>query len=614
MKLPLKIIYVLCKNQLVLILFCIALIMNSAGIPAQTNSLDTIQELSVISSDTGKVKELIRMSQKHMSFSPGESEKYVMIAVQRSKELGDPQLLASAYKAVGNLYYFVHNNHQAVRYYDSSLVFFKQIEDSVGLSKIYNNLGIVYSSLGFFNRAIKYHVLSLEIKVKSGDSIIIANSMNNIGSTWFALNEFNKSLLYFEKALVIAVRKKNEILQQTLLNNIGLVYLEKRDFAKTMHYFRNSLELGINNDLFDAVANLYLNLGKCYFDLGKPDSALYFYFKSSDIFNDLGVKSSILSNNIAQVYIEADQYNKAEEFLGEALIQAHESYDVADIRNVYKNYSVLYERLKQFEKAYDYYLLYNFYDDSISNQIHSRKLMEVEAAFEIASKEKHIELLRKEKLLGDFERKRMDEEIKRQKFVIRTFITGSLVLIILFYIIFILYRQKKKANDKLIEQNATLIESKKLIEEINLALKDKEEKLRKIFDSSPYAMTLEDGSGNILECNPAGIKMFRLKDLNDMVGRNISEFLDESNKLKGIKNFKNLLLNKEINNPSEYLLIRNDGTKFFAEISSAVINDPSRNSIMMVSNIVDVNERVNFVKRLEEAKKDAEESDRLKSA
>lgn len=715
-------------KALVLIICFLWMILSRAG-PAQvTQSTSPQGSLIAMMKDVDRETKphlLLEISEKYLSNSIARSKEYALIALQAGRKVSNNEFMADAYKHTGNVYYYLDSNEIAITYYDSSLALYNESGDSTGIARIYNNKAIIYSRMGMYNEALDLHLRSMEIKEKTDNPVAIAHTMNNIGSIYYSLEQYERSLDYFNRALEIVNRHNEEAMQQVLLNNIGLIMLENGEVEKAMGYFRKSLSKSLLTGNADEMANAYLNSGRAYIDLGQYDSALFYYHRASELNKKLGVRSSLLQNNLAQVYIEKGMYNRAKSYLDSALAIARLSKNNQDLRSIHKNYSVLYERMGDFEMAYWHFMEFEKLDDLISDQIQSRKLLEVETAYATRTKEKEIE--------------KMNAEIQRQRYVINSFIIGVIVIIVFSYILFRLYRQKKAANEKLREQNKEITRSRNMISDINRELSENEEKfrmivenmpvlitafgndgniafwnaecekvtgysakdmignpnavkwlspgrdknwlpvmdeeiaetggkeytgrltgkdgqerivawtnvrsgipvkewkhwlvgidvteriraqetiskseekLRKIFDSSPYSISLADFKGNILDINPAGLKMLGFESKKEVVGMHIDRFLSPRNDKNGLANFRKAFLRTGTSH-NEYILLRNDGTEFYAEISATVLKDPHDKPIAMLTNIIDITERVRFIGKLKEAKQKAEEADRLKSA
>ena len=118
---------------------------------------------------------------------------------------------------------------------------------------------------------------------------------------------------------------------------------------------------------------------------------------------------------------------------------------------------------------------------------------------------------------------------------------------------------------------------------------ESEEKLRRILDSSPDAITVTDLNGNIIECNQATSMMhgFNKKEL---IGKNALELFSPKDLERAKESLKKTLESESVKN-LEYTLLTKDGQEFPAELSACLIRDASGNPLSFVAITKDITER-----------------------
>ncbi|MCB2219364.1 MAG: tetratricopeptide repeat protein [Bacteroidetes bacterium] len=577
--------------------------------PAVNSKQEEIDSLLKVLPNAGleqRVDVLFSLSRIYLSISMDSSREYARLALISSKELKDNKKIGEAYKLLGNISMYKGNLNNVISFYDSSLAQYSLARDSFGLAKVWNNLGIIYHNLGDYQKSIDYHLKSLECKLQMNDSVGIANSYNNIGSIYLDLKEYVKSYEYFQNALKIS----RELNQQTnvagILNNLGMINQEVGDQEKAIDYFNQSLDVGLRVNNYKGMADSYHNLGKSYFLLGNYSEALNYYNRAIETYETLGIDNSNTYNNIAQVYIELGDYTHALSYLNEALRFADKNNQIRILRDIYRNFSVAYEKLGWYKHAHQSYILYNQYDDSLQIMLHSSKIEEILTKNEI---EKQQEQIAKTKL----ELEKKESELRRRNLAIYSIIAGLIGTLIFAAIIFRLFRQKAKANKLLQEQNDEILRSQEIIQKINKALTENEGKLRSIFDISPYSIFVVNDKMNIVDCNETSLKMFHTKSKHDLLEKKLESFIvnnsDNKNTSKFIKQIQEGKLTKD-----EYKLRTIDGEEFSVEITGREIAVNSDKPNLYVVVITDITERLQFIENLKEAKIKAEESDKLKTA
>jgi len=127
------------------------------------------------------------------------------------------------------------------------------------------------------------------------------------------------------------------------------------------------------------------------------------------------------------------------------------------------------------------------------------------------------------------------------------------------------------------------------------ALYESEEKFRKIFESSPNAITVTDLDGNIIECNQAMLDLHGFSSKKEAIGSNAFTLITKKDQDRAIRSLKKTLDDGTLKN-IEYTLLTKKGHEFPAELSAGVIMDLSGKPVSYVSLTKDISEQ----KRAEE--------------
>jgi class 3 adenylate cyclase/Tfp pilus assembly protein PilF len=229
--------------------------------------------------------------------------------------------MASALVIQAGSFYVRGDFHQALKYYEQSLVIFREISDKKGMAKVMNNMGVMYSNLGEFVKAMDFHKRSLAIKEEIPDKNGMAGSMNNIGLIYMNQGDYPKALNNFQKSLKIMedFGDKRGIAQ--VLNNIGLIYMRRGDSLEALEHFQRSL--AICEDISDkrGSAGILSNIGLIYQEQGKYSIALDYFQRSLTINEEIADRKGVASsfNNIGEIYIEKGEYARAMEYYMESL-------------------------------------------------------------------------------------------------------------------------------------------------------------------------------------------------------------------------------------------------------------------------------------------------------
>jgi PAS domain S-box-containing protein len=146
----------------------------------------------------------------------------------------------------------------------------------------------------------------------------------------------------------------------------------------------------------------------------------------------------------------------------------------------------------------------------------------------------------------------------------------------------------------------------------DIALRNNEERYRKLISTVPDLIVLTDLNGTITFINDISFPSTEHLPEETLLGQNMLSFICEEDLPIAIENTR-LMFNGKLG-PKEYKLKAGDGTFFQAEVNGDIIYDGYDKPAGMVYVIRDITSRKQAEEELIKAKEKAQESDRLKSA
>ncbi len=144
------------------------------------------------------------------------------------------------------------------------------------------------------------------------------------------------------------------------------------------------------------------------------------------------------------------------------------------------------------------------------------------------------------------------------------------------------------------------------------SIRENQQKLRRIIESSPDGLIVTGNTGLIIDHNTSVVELLRLKN-KELKRRNFQDFVNPADKEKAENIFNQTVLSGYQKN-IQIQMIREDDTEFNAEISLGLIQNSGDIDATFVIIIKDITERINYESNLRIAKERAEESDRLKTS
>jgi len=307
---------------------------------------------------------------------------------------------------------------------------------------------------------------------------------------------------------------KNKI--QENANKLAFIYWQNLHYEQAIQYFEKSLtlneELGNKNGV--KLTNYYI--GMIHSEKDDYDKAIRYFEKGIKISKELGKKSSLVSGliNIAQAYQDKGELKKSNKKSMEALEKAKELNNLKLIRTCYGLLADNHENLGNSKQSMKYFDLFSSIDKHIKNEEVSEIQRESQEEVSRVRSEKNKtekqlteekkrreatedSLKRAERIsrerqmqleLQEMELKKQQAQLKAEQTIRNSFILGFVLVSIFTVLLFYFYRQKKKANLLLAEQNEKINNQNKKIEEQRNKLQIQNTKLN---DSINYAENIQ---------------------------------------------------------------------------------------------------------------------------
>ncbi|MGZ3933237.1 MAG: tetratricopeptide repeat protein [Bacteroidia bacterium] len=459
--------------------------------------LDSLmKELSKVTVDSNKVKLYFNIAVCLKKSDPPASISYYKKSAALAAHIANRKMEARAVRELGWMYM------QTESLDSSKLCFFRAMklvsaeEDPKTWYTSLNRLATVYFYESDYPNSLKYYFELLKLAEKRDEKTEIASANLNIGNVYKEQKKYDEALGYMTKANSFANRVNDKRMRYISLINIANIYYEKgkeknhRYFLDTALHNYYVAEKTLYQTVVDSntLAMLLSNEASVLTDLGRHDEAILLFNKAISIREHTKDYSqmAVIYNNVASLYIEKKDFEKATAFLNKALEQARSSGSYDNHAETYKQLSIIAAQQSQHKKAYDYYVLYKLYNDSVFNAGNAEKQKALELGFEYEKKEAiaRAEQEKKDAILG--------EQIKRQKAWLYFMIGGLLLVLVLAFAIFRNFRIKQKAN--------TLLESQK--KEIEFQKEIVDRKNQEITDSIVYASRIQKAmlaSGNSIK-------------------------------------------------------------------------------------------------------------------
>ncbi len=378
---------------------------------------------------------------------------------------------------------------------DSLNLELKKANHDTTQAKVLEDIAKFHSSNSNYKKSIEASLNAKKIYIKLGDDDNEAAMLNAIGAQYYYLKNWGKSIKYFSEANQMAKKMGSIQDQARYLNNIGLIYDKWGDYDKAVEYHTKSLIMNteLENDL--AISSNLNNLALIYTKTERYDKAIEFYKKSLTIKRKFNQRErlSLVLQNIAWSYYKSENHAPALKYAHEALEIAQEDKDIYNEKGALTKLGDIYDGMENYKMANQYIKLANILRDSLNQMNNTELIAEMDAKYEAEKKDNEIALQQVE--IGI-----QNAEVKLQSTQKIWFAIGLLLSLVLLFVAYRSFKQKKKAN-LLLEEKNTIIE----------------EKNKDITDSITYASSIQQSilpdAKQIAQVLPEHLIFYKPKDI-----------------------------------------------------------------------------------------------------
>ncbi len=332
------------------------------------------------------------------------------------------------------------------------------LEDKSVLAEVENSLGVANYFIGNFSVAAQHLMNAYKIRKNLNNKSDFANTANNLGLVFNQIKEYNKAKDYFFTSLEYKKQINDKQGVVRTLSNICDTYLKLNLIDSAIVYFEKSLELSKKINYSSGIA-ISSNLGgRIYTISNNYKLALDYYSQSLNIYKARGEINGVLqsANYIAEIYLLMNNEFEALKYLDYAISLKKGIKKEPPFLRTYLLYAKYYEKKNNYQKAYEYFKIYDALKDTIFDANKTRQIRELSASYELETKQKEIDLLKKDRIIDQLDKERS------------LYIKYVLGLGLLIFAIIIL---------SLHLRNNTLIKNRKRLEELNNEINAQKNKL-----------------------------------------------------------------------------------------------------------------------------------------
>ncbi|MDQ3111287.1 MAG: tetratricopeptide repeat protein [Bacteroidota bacterium] len=269
---------------------------------------------------------------------------------------------------------------------------------------------------------------------------------NNIGSVYKVINDLDNAEKYFKLSYSIGVQMGDSVRQGKCLNNLGGIFYSKKDYPGALRHYKQSLHM--REALFDSVgiSSSLSNIAMVYEDLDKGDSALLLYKRSLALGYLSGRPVDIIvpQINIGNLLFRMNKKSEAFNHLQMAASLSDSFHIHYYSRLAHRSLANYYAKTGNYEKAYNNYVLYAAYNDSVLTERSQKGAKELELRYRTRESAQQIKLLGEQHKASLLENENKENEIGRQRNLLWVIVLTTVAIILFAALLFQRYRAEKK--------------------------------------------------------------------------------------------------------------------------------------------------------------------------
>jgi two-component system NarL family sensor kinase len=368
----------------------------------------------------------------------------------------------------------------------------KTEKDYTNMVELYNLLGIIHEDNSDIKGALKYYLEGLSVAETQNLTYFPAVFANNIGLMKWSSGQKEEALRDFEHALDIAEKEGNSRLSSHIQLNICMIKVEGNNPEQALKIFDKVIKYAKENKLPKELATNYLNISSAFANANRFEEAMQYIDSSIVILkNDKSFEPALIKAYLAKanINIRINKLDEATKTLEIVFQLTNKTKNLEDIYNYHLAKYQIFEKQTNYQAALREYLNYSRIKDSLSEEVNSKVIQELQQSFDLHRKEIELEREHSKTLL-------LEESNENEKLLKWAAIAiGAVTIIILILILNNRYVRKLREKQQLF--------SSQLIENID------EERKRIAFD-------LHDDIGQSLSIIKSKIARSKLQDPNNI--------------------------------------------------------------------------------------------------
>jgi len=327
-------------------------------------------------------------------------------ALSLSEESGNQRRIAQSQDNIAVAKRALGDYKQSLIYFQKALDNFTHSNQKDGIALALYNISIIHSEQSDYPKAFEYAQKALKINEQLKNKAGIAKNLDIIGAVYYYLQDYTKAKDCFQQAVSIDEEIGNKREMTSLLGNLSNIYEALSEYQKAVNCRLRTLSIMEQFKILQNKTHNLASLAYDYLHLSDYVKALEYGEQAKNLLEQSTAKSAGEELSIlGEIYLEipdsiftkkgidpSNRYDKALEFLNEAMKMSKETGELNMQRITWERISSVYEKEKDYLNALDAYKNSISLHDSIINDKKKKEILQRELQYIYDKKEDSLKL------------------------------------------------------------------------------------------------------------------------------------------------------------------------------------------------------------------------------
>ncbi len=387
--------------------------------------------------DSAKAELYTHLSYLYQSKNISSAIYYGSLAIQTARDANNQAALANAYNQQAGNYVWNAQRDTALKLYFEAIRICNANKYDELLMRSYVGIAYLYETMDAPDKALDYSKKALEIAEKLNKAGLNAFAYHEMASVSMKLNNYADAYNYFTKAKAGFIKLNNFDRVGSCCSDMSQLFISLRQYTQAQQQLDSALQIFNSLDEPIQTAEVFEGYGHLYTEMKQFDQASINYDSSLKIYSNNGMAAdeARIETDQGNMLLENKKYADAKSIL----LKAYDYFKATDDKDGRMQTIVMLARadsaLGNANKDYSYLVEYKSLSDSLNRLRTEQRTRELMVEIGSENKDKENKILRAE-----------NDTNKNRTFLAAI---SGMVFLIIAIAIFLLYRQKIKANKEL---------------------------------------------------------------------------------------------------------------------------------------------------------------------